>query len=980
MTTIGRIQNNGDLLLAGSITERLPVVRNGLTSHYPFDGTLNHFKSIKGAKVLGTFNGNGGQNWLGWFKTNAASFTEIDFLRNVTLEQAKQYDLIVIDCYAWAVQPTDVVILKTFVDAGVSCLAVGNDTRTNVFVKTYTNGAGVLHDVIVDEESPVEWNGPGIIITNSDSDLYGGIAELQGGATPLYRRADSNLITGYLYESPESGAALYFSMEAVAPIAAPFIQKTIEYILDTSNAAIKNTNTTMTYEGLACDEYNVNFIKNGCFQDGLGVQNEAGSAGNNSIIEHDDNPMNHISTYVLRQDAGADTEYQVQIATGLSLQPNTAYRLLLWVYHSPDFDGNFQVMHARAWSASGLNVATTGEGNLLEVWGEWERRYIDITTPSDYSGTFQWYIGYPTQGTKGYRLVTGIQMTDKPFNPEWTDTGKNSGLVELPVSINSATQSFTVSFDIAPNGDNIADSNSYVMLNNFGKLWQYSPTGGDVANRRYIWDYVMVQGAARHHTDLIHTTAYTPCEYETMTITWDTNGVSFYRNGKLWTSKPKHAVDCVLGVIDKIVINKLNAKVRNLSVYNRVLTTAEIDKLSRPKFSILQDGQLLVDQFIENTNLGNGKDGGLLVSSPNTVVNHYAYITADLVKGSYTIPVDSISGFNTEDEVMILQMQDGTGIGNAGKHEFGRIKSVSSNSITLYNKVKRDYGSGVPDTINASSVSQIVRIPNYTSVSISEGASITCPAWDGKKGGVVVFRSQEDVFNSGEIHANEKGYRGGRSSGIYGYTDANGHGDGECGEGYKGRGRSGFYTGETPVVVDGGGITYVGGGGGSYGTKGQDSSAYSGIIGPAGFTYGDNLMDPQLFFGSGGGAGHGNSGFPMGGHGGGIIAIYALSIDGVINAKGQTGWNYNNDPGVWSGGGGSGGSVYIETHRFQAIVDVSGGLKGSTDPALGTRPDGQGGNGGQGVFRVWQRKGIEQQVRIKDIVQIQGAIREGQSF
>ena len=101
---------------------------------------------------------------------------------------------------------------------------------------------------------------------------------------------------------------------------------------------------------------------------------------------------------------------------------NNTYRISCWYaessnYNGPDDSGFF---HSRAFSSSGAHVSTpASRGTLLKtrvVDGlTWEYRYIDITFPSDYSGTFEWYIGYNgSNGNAGYRYFTGVSVT-KPW-------------------------------------------------------------------------------------------------------------------------------------------------------------------------------------------------------------------------------------------------------------------------------------------------------------------------------------------------------------------------------------------------------------------------------------------------------------------------------------------------------------------------------------------------------------------------------------
>ena len=135
MPVVGRLKN-GDMLVAAEIDERLPVVRNGLIAHYPFDGTLNAtIRPLQGAKVLAWRQSTSTCDMYNYLNSQGAIITEVSDLTTVDVNTAKQYDLILADAAVWSVTPTVMSKLKEFADAGVSCIAVGNDTRTNVFVK-----------------------------------------------------------------------------------------------------------------------------------------------------------------------------------------------------------------------------------------------------------------------------------------------------------------------------------------------------------------------------------------------------------------------------------------------------------------------------------------------------------------------------------------------------------------------------------------------------------------------------------------------------------------------------------------------------------------------------------------------------------------------------------------------------------------------------------------------------------------------------
>ncbi len=119
------------------------------------------------------------------------------------------------------------------------------------------------------------------------------------------------------------------------------------------------------------------------------------------------------------------------------------------------------------------------------------------------------------------------------------------------------------------------------------------------------------------------------------------------------------------------------------------------------------------------------------------------------------------------------------------------------------------------------------------------------------------------------------------------------------------------------------------GGGGTFGGRGGDPSSH----GLAGSAYGDFALADQI------GSGGGSSSNSTGGRGGGRVQLtvaHSARIDGRVSANGMP-------ASVWSsfcGGGGSGGSIYIEagTLSGDGSIQANGG---------GTNGPGGGGGGGR---------------------------------
>jgi hypothetical protein len=247
----------------------------------------------------------------------------------------------------------------------------------------------------------------------------------------------------------------------------------------------------------------------------------------------------------------------------------------------------------------------------------------------------------------------------------------------------------------------------------------------------------------------------------------------------------------------------------------------------------------------------------------------------------------------------------------------------------------------------------LLRVPNFASITVSAGATLTVNPWDGVKGGALFLRSAGAVIIAGSVSLDGKGYRGGASP-------PNTFQDGEQGESYGGVG-----AGAQAALLGGGGAGLgeacaefgSAGGGGGYGVVGLNGS--SACAGQGAATYGLASLI-KLYFGSGGGSGGNDnvlSDNPPGGRGGaggGILVIRALSIavTGSLSSRGGAGqgdaqrgcfggsvvdcWDFSGP-----GGGGAGGSVYLSGGQLDVgtslvtAAEGAAGLGGSTDGGAG---------------------------------------------
>jgi Secretion system C-terminal sorting domain len=373
------------------------------------------------------------------------------------------------------------------------------------------------------------------------------------------------------------------------------------------------------------------------------------------------------------------------------------------------------------------------------------------------------------------------------------------------------------------------------------------------------------------------------------------------------------------------------------------------------------------------------------------IVNSYYQVTA-INTGSNFVTVSNSSGLTPKTRVLLIQMKGATidasnsssygnitAINNAGNYEMNTICSVNGNDVYLQFQMLNSYTPG--DTV------QLVTVPSYKSVTISD--SIKGTPWSSATatGGIVAIEAADTIYLNSGIDVSGQGFVGGALF-NYGTPTYN------CSDldpvtayyfsiigtmyqngGMKGEGIADYIASEEAgrgKLANGGGggdnQNTGGGGGGNYGAGGFGGQSTTlcpntsvGVGGLSLSSYGYSTLTNRIFFGGGGGAGHENNsvGLP-GGNGGGIVLLSAPSIvsSGMsILANGSKPYNPAlTDPyqagGDGAGGGGAGGTVLING-TISGTINISaiGADGGNASYPPASRCGGPGGGGGGGV--VW---------------------------
>lgn len=327
---------------------------------------------------------------------------------------------------------------------------------------------------------------------------------------------------------------------------------------------------------------------------------------------------------------------------------------------------------------------------------------------------------------------------------------------------------------------------------------------------------------------------------------------------------------------------------------------------------------------------------------------------------------DGVGTNNSRPGSSASQANGYTALNNAGAYQFLRVTAAAGNNITFTPALTSAYTQNAGSTTRRTY--QVIRVPQYPSVTINSASPVVPLAWNGLVGGVVAIDVAGRLSFTGagpHIEASNRGFRGGVQGNnnstfpsatlLYrGTSTADGGSKGEgiggtpqyvqtsVGGGYNSGTRfndtaptsvdngtaGGYPNGDflrgAPANAGGGGNSHnaAGGGGGNGGVGGnggqtydgdglQDTGGYGGSRSPQDGV----LLATNIFMGGGGGSGSLNDGTSprgSGGNGGGIIMVRTGSVSGsgVLRSDGQRGWDSDvgQDAG---GGGGAGGSVLV---------------------------------------------------------------------
>lgn len=400
------------------------------------------------------------------------------------------------------------------------------------------------------------------------------------------------------------------------------------------------------------------------------------------------------------------------------------------------------------------------------------------------------------------------------------------------------------------------------------------------------------------------------------------------------------------------------------------------------------------------------EDGNATLANGNNVLNGYAALASNVSVGATSLTVDDAASLTVTglgalaagDLILLYQAQGAsistansasygaiTDFGGAGSFELVEVSAVNGDNIELSCALSRAYAT--------AGNTQVVRVPQFQTLTIPAAATLTGTAWNGARGGVVAIHATSLVLN-GTVTASALGFRGGAvdnsttdpGTDVTTYRSASNTAGGEKGESIAGTAASlsnGAYGRGAPANAGGGGNSHNAGGGGGAGAHGglvwtgqgimlntvtgSDAWALDPVVvanagmrtnsdggGRGGYTYAaDN--ENALSLAPGSASWDGNLRRERGGLGGRSLTP---DIATQLFFGGGGGAGDGNNGGAGAGGRGGGLVIVIADSVSGSGAVVASGSSGSnTTPSHNDAPGG-GGGGGTIVIQAGSLSGI----------------------
>lgn len=612
--------------LKGELDELAPLIKNGLYKKFNFEGALHTYINLKECNILLLMrrDSSGIKSNLELLCNNV-TFKDIrnntDFFTSMTIEYAKNYDLIVFDSNVWSIPNEDLRKSIELTGNGIPCLMIGNDTNSSYYGTgcqglTVTDSSDMKTSYIVPEN--IGFNMDNYKYTNLSDGLCFPTSFSNERMFPLIRCKNYYPIIAY-----ESACDTISVMDYTAGLTLnkEFMTKLIEWLISTKRCAIYD-DAIQFGDGVICQEPYKNLWER---YPGNGKFTNSATSGNWSYVT--DFPYSIIDEFcenpkIIKCSPKNGMNYHtihskdyLQDYPDSQYPSGTKYRISCWVYVEENC--NMKTKYARI---VGEHMTSGGpNGYDFNKKGTWQ--YLSGIVTSNGSGFY--FLLYANTGynentwTKGNVYYANIQVSKAPNNEEkrYVDYEKSETWNTIKIdNINTGTD-FTILYNYKQILNYTGNLSGYInkelltftnSANKNLRIYDYfvSSQGSD---SWLGYDEFVTSSAPFWHNHIGVTATRSRDDNAYIILRKSGNEICWYvsRNGQLFKSgiaNVSNYPDLLNFSINKMEIRAGHGGLaKSLAIYKRALSHEEIVKLTNNKkhMSITLDGNLITNKLTE---------------------------------------------------------------------------------------------------------------------------------------------------------------------------------------------------------------------------------------------------------------------------------------------------------------------------------------------------------------------------------------------
>lgn len=553
------LTENGDLNIAGSLNTRLPVVTDGLICHYPFDGVVDN-NLITQETITDDHPGQTKKWTINQPVWSGQVYTISTWVKRSSVHDGRIF------CMFRLVDKDEIMI------PGNSGLISGWSSMVNEplyyyfhnDVKNYTTDYVLWQrDIKIPagyDEGKIEW------------------IQFAWAGTPYTTETTSIMLS-------------HFGLKGAR-----------------SYTPSTNSNTTLTYDGIAVEEATTNLIPNPEFL--------LGSSTPTSWIKEivSGSPTGSWETGGLSGRSIKITSPTIsdRIIWSTSVSDayaSQAYTLSGWVDRSDLANGHIQIQETKTGPSYQVHGASyTGEAQQDKDGCYWFKVSTSFTTASTFTG-WSWGVRVDTAPNNGSNRATSfracnIQLEKKSFATSFISGSRGIGSLAVPNCLGTTGGSINLKFKLT----NLATTAYRMIISNQYNSNAFFITTTNSSNAVYGY-YPNTSGS---HTYLPISYSVEPLKWVTIAWVWDSSSIAVYVDGNKVGESTAGNIDCtrISTTIDKLYICGGNPSyptpvgiVKDLSFYNRRLSVDEIGQLTNPAFELTPTGDLITSSITSKPNI-----------------------------------------------------------------------------------------------------------------------------------------------------------------------------------------------------------------------------------------------------------------------------------------------------------------------------------------------------------------------------------------